>query len=203
MVLLGGITCFSGALLGPPSLCVKSSTKPRNPEVPPLRSILARFKDCRLPPYGAGGLRICRTRADPGGDQPSHRSGPRTCGGAHQVCSEPWCSCPLRSNLPSRGATRIFQSPPPVPPDASLPSRGTRGEDVESPPAFGAVLPFMREPSRTMGERGYLGRPPPLAAWACRGWGLPAPRLLPLCGWGASGVQKTPFDSFLHWELLY
>ena len=85
----------------------------------------------------------------------------------------------------------MFQSLSPVPPDASLPSQGTQGEDVESSPAFGAVLPFMRQPSRTAGERGYVGRPPPLATWAVQGWGSAGvPRLVPFPGRGTGGVQK-------------
>ena len=49
----------------------------------------------------------------------------------------------------------------------------------------------MREPSRTVGERGYVGRPPPLTTWAVRGWGgAGAPRLSRFPGRGAGGVQK-------------
>ena len=49
----------------------------------------------------------------------------------------------------------------------------------------------MREPSRTVGERGYVRRPPPSAAWAVRGrGGAGGPRLSLYPGRGTGGVKK-------------
>ena len=57
----------------------------------------------------------------------------------------------------------------------------------------------MREPSRTVGERGYERRPPPLATWAVRGRGCAGePRLSLYPGRGAGGVQKHHSHTHTH-----